>query len=96
MTREVTITVSEEVFLGLQSAAGSRTISEVLEDLARRVVAHQGDKHDAEYLEMSLDADREREADEWSEGLIDNPLRGSWAERRPSASASSVFGSAVN
>ena len=39
MSRELTITVSDEVYHGLQSVAGDRTISELIEELARPVLA---------------------------------------------------------
>lgn len=74
MSHQITITVSDEVYQGLQTAAGSRTISEVIEELARPIVAESS--LDASYREMSLDADREREADEWTEGLIGDSLPG--------------------
>lgn len=74
MTRELTITISEDVYRGLSAAAGNRSISEFIEELARPAVAHAS--LDAAYHEMALDADREREACEWSEGLIQD-----WASR---------------
>lgn len=75
MSRQLTITISDEVYQGLQSVAGSRTISELIEELARPIVAESS--LEASYREMSLDADREREADEWTEGLIQDSLPGS-------------------
>ena len=60
--------------LGLHTAAGRRTISEVIEELARPIVP---ESHlEAAYREMSLDEDREREASEWIEGLIHDPFPG--------------------
>ena len=73
MAHQITITVSDEVYRGLQTAAGRRTISEVIEELARPIVA---ESHlEAAYREMSLDEDREREASEWIEGLIHDPFQ---------------------
>ena len=39
MSRQLTITVSEEAYQGLQVAAGNRTMSELIEELARPIVA---------------------------------------------------------
>ena len=68
MTRELTITVSEETYRGLEAVAGSRTISQFIEDLARPLVAQAS--LDASYREMGLDAERENDALDWSEALI--------------------------
>ena len=48
--------------------AGERTLGEVIEDMARPIVAEN--TLAASYEAMSLDVDREMEALEWSEGLI--------------------------
>ena len=74
MSRQITITVSDEVYQGLQSVAGSRTIGELIEELARPIVAETN--LEAAYREMSLDQDREREAAEWIEGLIQDSQPG--------------------
>ena len=68
MPRELTITVSEETYRGLEAVAGSRTISQFIEDLARPVLAQAS--LDASYREMGLDVEREHQALEWSEALI--------------------------
>lgn len=68
MAEQITITVSDEVYRGLQSMAGERTLGEVIEDMARPIVAEN--TLAASYEAMSLDVDREMEALEWSEGLI--------------------------
>ena len=54
--------------------AGSRTIGESIEELARPIVAES--RREASYREMSLDADRESEAGERTESLIQDSLRG--------------------
>ena len=72
MSHQITITVSDEVYRGLQAVAGSRTISELIEELARPVLAETS--LEAAYREMSLDQDREREAADWIEGLIQDSL----------------------
>jgi len=80
MSREVTITLSEEVYQGLQTVAGDRTLSEFIEELARPVLVQVS--LEAEYREMSLDLDRERQAEEWSEALIgDSVPSGGYAPR---------------
>ena len=66
MSRQLTITVSEEVYQSLRAAAGNRTISELIEELARPVVAESG--LEDSYPEMSADLEREREAGAWAEG----------------------------
>jgi predicted CopG family antitoxin len=79
MSREVTITVSDEVYHGLQAVAGDRTMSELIEELARPVVATAS--LEASYREMSSDVDREREADEWTESLIQDSFPGGHVSR---------------
>ena len=74
MSRQLTITVSEEVYQGLQVVVGHRTLSEFIEELARPVVAQAS--LEAAYREMSLDVEREREAGEWSEALIGDSVPG--------------------
>lgn len=68
MPHEITITLSEEVYRGLQAVAGSRSIGEFIQDLTRPVVTEFC--LDAEYRDMALDAEREREAVEWADGVI--------------------------
>lgn len=74
MSHQITITVSDEVYQGLQSVADGRTISEVIEELARPVIAES--ELDGSYREMSLDANRERDASEWIEGVFQDSLPG--------------------
>ncbi len=66
--RRLTITVSSEVYEGLQRRVGKRHISQFLEELARPHVI-PGDR-DAAYAEMAADVEGEREALEWIEGLV--------------------------
>ena len=68
MSRKLTITVSEDVYQGLQHTIGRRGISKFMETLARpHVVALD---IEAAYREMAADQSREQEAMEWSEALI--------------------------
>ena len=65
MQKKLTITINEEVYLGLHKVIGPRKISKFIEELARPHVL----KHELEsaYKEMAKDRVREKEALEWSE-----------------------------
>ena len=68
MQRKLTITVDEEVYVGLHAVIGPRRISRFLSDLAR---PHVTGRDLAEgYRAMAADEDREREATEWVEGVV--------------------------
>ncbi|HEY2708491.1 MAG TPA: hypothetical protein VGI95_10595 [Caulobacteraceae bacterium] len=68
MLRKLTITVEEEVYLGLKAKVGARRISRFLNDLAKPLVS------DAALLEgyrqMAADDEGEAEASAWVDGLI--------------------------
>ncbi|HMN86074.1 MAG TPA: hypothetical protein PKA74_08840 [Bauldia sp.] len=66
--KKLTITVDEEVYRGLHRVVGRRKISRFINSLARPHVV--GSELEAAYREMAADEDREREAAEWSDGLI--------------------------
>ena len=68
MQRKLTITVDEDVYVGLHAVIGRRNISRFISDLARPHVVGKG--LDDAYREMAADEEREAEALEWSEGLI--------------------------
>ncbi|MGA3027160.1 MAG: addiction module antitoxin [Bryobacteraceae bacterium] len=68
MNRKLTITVSEAVYEGLHRTIGRRRISHFIEKLARPHVVPE--EIEASYRDMAADQTREREALEWSEGLI--------------------------
>ena len=68
MQRKLTITVSEDVYQGLHRVVGRRRISRFLDQLARPHVVPAD--LDAAYREMAADEAREREALNWSEGLM--------------------------
>jgi len=68
MNRKLTITVSETVYEGLHRVVGRRRISQFIEKLARPHVVAQD--IEASYREMAADQAREREALDWSEGMI--------------------------
>jgi hypothetical protein len=68
MQKKLTISIDAEVYDGLQSVVGPRRISRFLSDLARPHVTAQG-LEDA-YTAMAADEAREKEALEWSEGVV--------------------------
>jgi predicted CopG family antitoxin len=68
MQKKLTITIDEEVYMGLHKVIGRGRISRFLEDLARPHVVSR--ELDAAYKAMAGDQAREAEAEEWAEGLI--------------------------
>ena len=68
MSRKLTINVSDEVYEGLHRTVGRRRISQFVDNLARPHIVRSD--IDAAYLEMARDEARERDADEWCEGLM--------------------------
>ena len=68
MQRKLTVTIDEEVYLGLRTVIGPRKISRFIEDLVRPHVVKK-DMY-AAYKEMAADQIRESEAIEWAEGMI--------------------------
>ena len=68
MQKKLTITINEEVYLGLHKVIGPRKISKFVEELVRpHVVKH---KLESAYKEMAKDRAREKEALEWSEATL--------------------------
>lgn len=70
MRKKLTITVDEKVYEGLYRVVGPRRVSRFLEDLARPHVVHEN--LDTAYRDMAADEEREKEALEWSEGLLED------------------------
>lgn len=68
MTKKLTITVSDEVYLGLYKKIGARKIGSFVERITRPHVV-DSDLANA-YQDMAQDEEREAAALEWSEGLI--------------------------
>jgi predicted CopG family antitoxin len=65
MRRQLTITVSEEVYEGLYRVIGRRHISRFLESLARpHVIAEDMERA---YQRMSQDKEREAQALQWAD-----------------------------
>jgi predicted CopG family antitoxin len=79
MNRKLTITVSEAVYEGLHRTIGKRRISQFIERLARPLVVLED--IEAAYREMAADDARERDATEWSEGVIGDSLTDHHASR---------------
>jgi hypothetical protein len=73
MLRKLTITVDEDVYLGLRARVGPRRISRFLNDLARPLVTE--DALLAGYRAMAADGAREDEAIAWVEDLIGDAAR---------------------
>jgi hypothetical protein len=67
MTRKLTISIDDRVYDGLHAVIGRGYIARFLENLARPFVVP--DSLSAAYTEMSSDAVRDAEADEWCESL---------------------------
>jgi predicted CopG family antitoxin len=68
MQKKLTITIDSKVYTRLHKVIGRRRISQFIESLIR---PHVLDRELVEsYREMAKDEEREREALEWSEGLI--------------------------
>ena len=67
MAKKLTITVDDDVYAGLHGVIGRRRISRFLNDLAR---PHVRSRELADgYRAMAADAERERDAAEWLEGV---------------------------
>jgi predicted CopG family antitoxin len=72
MHKKMTITIDEEVYDALYRVVGKGNISQFLESLARPHVLKE-DLASA-YQAMAADTEREREALEWSNGLIGSAI----------------------
>ena len=68
MQKKLTITVDEEVYLGLYAVIGKRRISQFIEAMVRPHVINQD--LETGYCLMAADESREAEALEWAEATI--------------------------
>jgi hypothetical protein len=68
MVRKLTITVDDDVYLGLKAKVGERRISRFLNDLAKPLVSEAALL--AGYREMAADAEQEAEASAWVDDLL--------------------------
>lgn len=73
MQRKLTITVDEAVYEGLARIVGRGRISRFIEDLVRPHVL--GEHIEEGYRAMAADAERERDAVEWINGLAGDMVR---------------------
>lgn len=72
MTKKLTITVSDEVYAGLNAKIGRGRISRFLDTLLRPHVVD--DALYAAYEDMAADGLREAEAEEWAKALAGETL----------------------
>jgi predicted CopG family antitoxin len=68
MVRKLTITVDDDVYLGLKAKVGERRISRFLNDLAKPLVSEAALLEG--YRQMAEDAEGEAEAAEWVDDLL--------------------------
>lgn len=68
MQKKLTITVDEEVYVGLHRIIGPRKISKFVQELVRPHVVRPN--LEAAYAEMARDAEREEEAMDWAEATF--------------------------
>lgn len=68
MQKKLTITIDEMVYNNLHIVIGKRKISKFIENLVKPYIKETGLK--LAYQEMNKDVIREKEATEWTEGLI--------------------------
>ena len=70
MQRKLTITIDEAVYEGLYRKVGPRKIARFIEEIVRPHVLDPD--FDSEYEKMGRDETREREAEEWSDAILDD------------------------
>lgn len=70
MQKKLTLTVDEEVYVGLHRTIGARKISKFIEDLVRPHVVRPD--LESAYAEMAADRKREKEALDWAEATFED------------------------
>ena len=65
MQKKLTITIDEEVYVGLHKTIGPRKISRFIQEMVRPHVVRPN--LESAYAEMAKDQKREKDADEWAE-----------------------------
>jgi predicted CopG family antitoxin len=70
MQKKLTITIDEEIYNKLYSVVGTGKISKFIEELVKPHLVSNSLANS--YNLMSRDKEREREANEWIEGLLDD------------------------
>ena len=68
MQKKLTITIDEEVYVGLRNTIGPRKISRFVQEIVRPHVVRPN--LDAAYAEMAKDKKREKEAADWAENTF--------------------------
>ena len=68
MVRKLTITVDDDVYLGLKAKVGERRISRFLNDLAKPLVSEAALLEG--YRQMAADSEGEAEATMWIDDLL--------------------------
>ena len=76
MQHRMTITLDTEVYKGLQRYVAPRKRSQFIENAIRPLLNQSEADLEAGYAAMAADEQREREAHEWTEGLIGDSLGG--------------------
>ena len=70
MQRKLTITVEEEIYVGLKEVVGAGKISRFIESLVRPYVIK--DPMEQGYRQMAEDREREEDASEWERITIED------------------------
>jgi hypothetical protein len=65
MQKKLTISIDEEVYVGLRKTIGPRKISRYIQEIVRPHVVRLN--LESAYAEMAKDKEREKEADQWAE-----------------------------
>jgi predicted CopG family antitoxin len=73
MRRKLTITIADDVYRGLHHHVGRGEISRFIENLVRPHVVTDSDL-EAEYREVAMDVEAEKQAVEWIEAHPDEAL----------------------
>ena len=68
MTKELTISVDEDIYSGLMNVVGAQKINTLFADLVRPHIASLSLEEG--YKAMALDEEHEKEAQEWCNALI--------------------------
>jgi predicted CopG family antitoxin len=70
MQKKLTISIAENVYNDLYTVIGKRKISKFIENLIKPYIV--SDSLSLAYQEMANDEQREQEANQWTEGLVNN------------------------
>jgi hypothetical protein len=65
MQKKLTISIDEEVYVGLRKTIGPRKISRYIQEIVRPHVVRSN--LESAYAEMAKDKEREKEAEQWAE-----------------------------